>query len=216
MRLSKGGIDFISKWEGRENEVYKDVAGYPTIGVGHLLTHEELQSGKIMINNQPFRYGSGLQNEQVDALLLQDTDIAQQAVNKYVHASLSQPRFDMLTSLCFNIGVGAFKRSTLVRVLNRGNVDDVPTQLLRWVYSGGKKVQGLINRRTEAAKIWKGELEQIAKYYPSDTKEQEVRLANVDHVVSPGDRILVSFPYTTKVYEGPNGQAQILIERVEV
>ena len=124
MRLSKGGIDFISKWEGRENEVYKDVAGYPTIGVGHLLTHEELQSGKIMINNQPFRYGSGLQNEQVDALLLQDTDIAQQAVNKYVHASLSQPRFDMLTSLCFNIGVGAFKRSTLVRVLNRGNVDD--------------------------------------------------------------------------------------------
>ena len=101
-------------------------------------------------------------------------------------------------------------------MLNRGNNDDVPKQLLRWVYSGGKKVQGLINRRTEAAKIWKGELEQIAKYYPSDTKEQEVRLANVDHVVSPGDRILVSFPYTTKVYEGPNGQAQILIERVEV
>lgn len=213
MKLSKGGIDFISRWEGRKNEVYKDVAGYPTIGVGHLLTNEELQSGKIMINNQPFRYGSGLQNEQVDALLLQDTTIAQQAVAKYVSAELSQHQFDMLVSLCLNIGVGAFKRSTLVRVLNRGHVDDVPNQMLRWVYSGGKKIPGLINRRTEAAKIWKGDIVTLARYYPSGEKQQPE--TGVEYVINPGDRIIVRFPYTTKVYEAPTGEAQLTFERAK-
>ena len=65
MQMSKKGLDLLAQWEGIELKMYKDVAGLPTIGVGHLLTQDELSSGKILIQDKVARYADGLTKNQV-------------------------------------------------------------------------------------------------------------------------------------------------------
>jgi lysozyme len=58
----------------------------------------------------------------------------------------------------FNIGIHGFLSSTLFRLLNTGDYDSVPEQLMKWVHGGGGKVlPGLVNRREHEIKLWKGE-----------------------------------------------------------
>ena len=51
----------------------------------------------------------------------------------------------------FNLGSGALQRSTLRRKVNREEHDDVPAQFKRWVWAGGKRLKGLVRRRSEEA-----------------------------------------------------------------
>lgn len=154
MQISANGLELLEQWEGFKPNVYKDSAGLPTIGVGHLLTKSELSSGKIVINGTSVPYSGGLTNQQVLDLLSQDVNPAGQAVNNNVKVTLNQNQFDALVSFTFNVGVGAFTSSTLLKVLNQGQYDQVPTQLLRWTRSGGQVVQGLVNRRQNEIKLW--------------------------------------------------------------
>ena len=57
-------------------------------------------------------------------------------------------------SFVFNIGPTAFRKSTLLRLLNEGKPEEVPAQLKRWNKAGGKTVQGLINRREAESGLW--------------------------------------------------------------
>ena len=152
--MSSRGLEKLIEWEGFKTEVYKDSAGLPTIGVGHLLTKDELRSGKISIGGKDVKYADGLTENQVTALLQQDIVSRETAVRNLVRVPLSQNQFDALVSFVFNIGRQAFQNSTLLRVLNDGRYQEVPDQLDRWVYSGGKKVDGLINRRRNEIALW--------------------------------------------------------------
>ena len=154
MQMSTNGLELLEQWEGFKAKVYKDSAGLPTIGVGHLLTKSELSSGKIVINGTSVDYTGGLTNPQVTDLLSQDVAPASKAVNTSVKVALNQNQFDALVSFTFNVGVGAFNSSTLVKVLNQGQYNQVPTQLLRWTRAGGKVVQGLVNRRQNEINLW--------------------------------------------------------------
>lgn len=69
------------------------------------------------------------------------------AVNQAVVVNLSQNQFDALVSLSYNIGMTAFKNSTLLRDLNAADYQKAADQFDVWIYAKGKKVQGLINRR---------------------------------------------------------------------
>ena len=158
MKLSDKGKRLLAQWEGTRLRLYKDSAGLPTIGVGHLLTKSELSSGKIIINGVTVRYANGLSKQQALDLLGQDVKFAEQAVNSGVKVLLNQDQFDALVSFTFNVGAGAFTGSTLLKLLNQGRYDQVPTQLLRWVRAGGRVVQGLINRRNNEIRLWRGEL----------------------------------------------------------
>ena len=158
MQMSENGLTLLTQWEGFKLTVYKDSAGLPTIGVGHLLTKSELSSGKITINGVPVDYTDGLTEQQVTDLLGQDVEPASAAVNSGVKVPLDQNQFDALVSFTFNVGVGAFTGSTLLKLLNQKQYDQVPTQLLRWTRAGGKVVQGLVNRRNNEIKLWDGEI----------------------------------------------------------
>jgi lysozyme len=158
MQMSPHGLELLEQWEGFKLTVYKDSAGLPTIGVGHLLTKSELSSGKITINGVPVSYANGLTEQQVTDLLGQDVRPAASAVNSNVKVDLNQNQFDALVSFTFNVGVGAFTGSTLLKVLNQGQYDQVPTQLLRWTRAGGQVVQGLVNRRNNEIKLWNGQI----------------------------------------------------------
>lgn len=158
MQMSEHGLDLIKQWEGFKPDVYKDSAGLPTIGVGHLITKSEQSSGNIVIGGVPVQYANGLTDQQVLDLLSQDVQPAEQAVNNGVKVALDQNQFDALVSFTFNVGVGAFTGSTLLKVLNQSQYDGVPDQLRRWNKAGGKVVQGLVNRRENEVKLWNGQI----------------------------------------------------------
>lgn len=156
MEMSENGRSFLTNWEGKMRQIYRDSAGLLTIGVGHLLTRDEITSGKIMIAGVPVKYANGLTDQQIDKLLEQDLPWAESAVNTYIDVELNQNQFDALCSFCFNIGKQAFFSSTLRKVLNQGRYDLVPEQLARWNRAGGKVLQGLINRRNNEIELFNG------------------------------------------------------------
>jgi len=158
MEMSEHGLELLKLWEGFELNVYKDSAGLPTIGVGHLITKSEQASGDITISGVPVPYADGLTDDQVLDLLSQDVRPCEQTVNNGVKVALNQDQVDALVSFTFNVGGGNFNSSTLLKVLNQGQYDQVPDQLRRWNKAGGKVVQGLVNRRENEIKLWNGEI----------------------------------------------------------
>ena len=158
MQMSENGKKLLAQWEGIEEKAYKDSVGKLTIGVGHLILPDELSSGKITIQGQAVSYANGLTNEQVFDLLAQDLVRFEEGVNNLVTVSLTQNQFDALVSFSFNLGVSSLKESTLLKRINAKDFDDVPNQFMRWVKAGGKTVQGLVNRRANEVKLWKGEI----------------------------------------------------------
>jgi GH24 family phage-related lysozyme (muramidase) len=76
------------------------------------------------------------------------------AVERLVTIDLTQPMFDALVLLVFNIGIGAFEKSTLLKVLNQGKLDQVPAQFMRWNKGGGRVLPGLVRRRQAEAALF--------------------------------------------------------------
>ncbi len=141
MRASDNGIALICEYEGFSATVYRDAAGLPTIGYGHLIVAGECFS-------QP------LSETAARPLLRCDVAVAERAVAKFITAPLTQNQYDALVSFTFNLGGGVLQRSTLRRVLNRGEYDAVPREMMRYVWAGGRKLPGLIRRRAAEAGLF--------------------------------------------------------------
>ena len=76
------------------------------------------------------------------------------AVNNAVTVPLNQNQFDALVSLTYNIGPSAFSKSTLVKKLNAGDIRGAAEQFDVWVNAGGKRMQGLVNRRAKENEVF--------------------------------------------------------------
>ncbi|MFH4317138.1 lysozyme, partial [Acinetobacter baumannii] len=68
-------------------------------------------------------------------------------VQALVHVSLSDRQVAALTSFAYNVGLGAFARSTLLKKLNAGDVRGAADEFLRWTRVGNRTVRGLVARR---------------------------------------------------------------------
>lgn len=139
-RINAEGLAHIKRWEGLKLEAYRDVGGVWTIGYGSTGSH--------------VHEGMTISKAQAEALLRADLERFEDAVDRLVKVPLSDERFAALVSLAYNIGVGAFQRSTLLKVLNAGRYDDVPAQIMRWNRVGKKVVDGLTNRRAAECGLW--------------------------------------------------------------
>lgn len=73
-------------------------------------------------------------------------------VKAMVTIPLSADSFGALVSLGYNIGTGGLKRSTLLKRVNAGRFDEVPSQFLRWQYANGRVFKGLTRRRRAESK----------------------------------------------------------------
>ncbi|MGB8028159.1 MAG: lysozyme [Terracidiphilus sp.] len=141
MQLSAEGLDLIRRSEGFRDHVYRDVAGFPTIGYGHLVKPGE-------------SFSNGLTESEAVALLASDVQGAEQAVARLVKVALTQGQFDALVDFCFNLGAGRLAGSTLLRELNAGHHDTAAQQLLSWDHAGGVVNVGLKARREAEMKLW--------------------------------------------------------------
>jgi GH24 family phage-related lysozyme (muramidase) len=141
--ISKTGLDVIKRFEGFSPTVYICPAGYPTIGYGHLVKPHERE-----------RFARGITAEQAETLLRQDVQTAERAVLRLITVPLTDGQFDALVSFTFNLGAGALQRSTLRRRVNCGDHAAVPAEFGKWVWAGGRKLQGLVRRRGEETSIY--------------------------------------------------------------
>ncbi|MFU2113656.1 lysozyme [[Pasteurella] aerogenes] len=137
MKISERGINFIKSEEGERLTAYQDIVGVWTIGVGH--------TGYV--DNKPVSKGMKISQDKSRELLLKDLRRFEKTVNDSVKVPLKQNQYDALVSLAFNIGEGAFARSTLVRKLNALDYQGASVQFLVWKNAGGRVSKGLLNRR---------------------------------------------------------------------
>lgn len=142
-RVSRKGLELIARFEGFSAKPYNDASRPPnaTVGYGHLI-----HLGPVTDADREL-WGT-ISREHALELLRLDTATAAAAVCQVKPRIRSQARFDALTSLVFNIGVGNFGRSTLLRRLNSGPLRrGAADQFLRWDRAGGRELLGLKNRR---------------------------------------------------------------------
>lgn len=142
MNISQKGIDLIKKFEGCSLSTYKCPAGILTIGYGH--TGSDVHAGQRITQ------------EEAERLLRSDLTIHCNNVSKLVIVPLTQYQFDALVSFEYNIGYGAFKNSTLLKLLNDGKYINASEQFERWKYAGGKVLAGLVRRRQAEKNLFLG------------------------------------------------------------
>lgn len=133
-RMSVEGTRFLAAWEGLRTEVYLDVAGYPTIGVGHLIVDGE-------------DFSKGITERQALELLSEDLKVYEEAVSRNVLVNLQVHESDALISWTFNLGEPNLRRSTMLKRINEGLFESAAAELLRWNKAGGVVVNGLARRR---------------------------------------------------------------------
>lgn len=143
-KISKEGLALIKKWEGLRLSAYEDCVGVWTIGYGHTNAvgapnvHKDMQ----------------ITEEEAEKILCQDLQQFEHVVEQTVTVPLSDEQFAALVSFSYNVGTKAFRNSTLLKKLNKGNYEAVPTELQKWTRVGGKRLRGLVNRRAAEAGLW--------------------------------------------------------------
>jgi lysozyme len=123
----------VAMWEGTEYTPYRDVVGVLTVCNGY--TGPDIVPGKT--------YGKA----ECDLLLKKELTEHGLGVLKCTQVPLNQNQYDAFASFAYNVGVGAYCKSTLVKKLNAGDYTGACNELLRWNKAGGKVYRGLTRRR---------------------------------------------------------------------
>ncbi|CAI1079295.1 Phage-related lysozyme (muraminidase) [Serratia entomophila] len=132
MIIDVNGLKLIKHFEGLRLRAYQCSANVWSIGYGHTAG---VGPDDVITEGQAISF------------LRQDVAESERAVNQYVHVPLTQNQFDALVSFVFNLGVGNFRTSTLLKKLNAGDYDGAAQEFGRWIHAGGKALPGLVRRR---------------------------------------------------------------------
>ena len=154
--LSEEGLEDIAGKEGFVAFVYLDgeepgvaikdrKTGRPTVGFGHLLTEAEIAQKQ---------WATGITRDAAKDLFRRDLSRFESDINERVTVRLNQNQYDALVSLVFNIGTGAFSRSTLLKKLNAGDFAGAAEQFGVWRVANGKVDKRLVKRRAEEASLF--------------------------------------------------------------
>jgi len=144
-KTSDKGVALIKAHEGLRLNAYLCPAKVWTIGYGHTSAAGE---PKVV-------QGMRITRAEAETILRRDLATFERGVNRLVKVALTQNQFDALVSFAFNVGLGAFERSTLLKKLNAGRYKDVPAELMKWTKGGGRELPGLVNRRRDEAGLWR-------------------------------------------------------------
>lgn len=139
MRASEQCREAVKEFEGLKLKSYRCTAGVLTIGYGH--THG-VKAGQCVTVSQ------------AESLLTADIRPIERYLNS-LGIRFTQGQFDALTDFCFNLGIGALKGSTLMKlIILKSDEELIQAEFGKWVYCKGKKMRGLIKRRAWEARRW--------------------------------------------------------------
>lgn len=135
MRISLKGINLIKRFEGLRLNAYQDVIGVWTIGYGHV--------------GPEAHPGATITDDEATDLLHVDLRKFEDGINERVKVQLTQNQFDAVVSFCYNVGLGNFYKSTMLKAINAQSFTVAAMQFPLWANAGGKKVPTLVKRRAE-------------------------------------------------------------------
>lgn len=137
IRSTERGLAIMGNAEGCVRVPYKCPADIWTYGIGTAESSgEKIQQGKIYTDKE------------IADSWAKHIKTAEQCVNRYANGDkLPQGAFEAATSIAFNVGCGKIKNSTLFNYAKSGNIKAMCEQFPRWIYSNGKVLDGLIDRR---------------------------------------------------------------------
>ena len=146
MKISAMGLELIKEFEGFSANAYLCPAKIPTIGYGNT----------FYANGTKVKLGE--QISKTDALELLEKVVNKDFADKIfplIKVKVSQNQFDAMVSLAYNIGVGNFSKSTLLKKINSSDFDGASNEFLKWNKSGGKELLGLTRRRKREFDLFK-------------------------------------------------------------
>jgi lysozyme len=132
VNISPEGIEFLKQREGLKLSAYLCSGGVWTIGYG---------------TTKGIKQGMTITEQEAEELFQRDLEKFVSAVRDSIHVRISQCQFDALVSFAYNVGVGPFKRSTLLREVNSLRFGAAADEFGRWIYASGGLNGGLVNRR---------------------------------------------------------------------
>lgn len=131
-------LSLIMPWEGKRNDAYLDVAKIPTICYGATRN----------LDGTPVVLGQHATDVQCNAMLLNDAYQHGSGIAQCIKVEVPRESLAAFVSFSYNVGTGAFCRSTLNKKLHAGDLAGACAELMKWTTAGGKVRQGLVNRRT--------------------------------------------------------------------
>jgi len=142
MIVSQIGRALIERNEGLRLDAYQDSVGVWTIGYGD--TGPDVVEGLTITKEEADRRLSNRLANEFGA-----------AVNRAIgSAPTTQPQFDAMVSLCYNIGTGAFGGSTVIRRHVERDYPAAAAAFLLWTKAGGVVLAGLARRREEERALY--------------------------------------------------------------
>lgn len=165
MDICQRGMKMLLEFEGKHKKIsdgrykaYKCPAGVWTIYAG-------LTRG--------VREGMIVTEADGDKMLLKELATYEDAVERLVKVPLNQNQFSALTLFVYNVGIGAFTKSTLLKKLNRGQYQAVPAELSKWVKGGGKTLPGLVRRRAAEGALFVEPMPKVRVPEADDDEDDE-------------------------------------------
>ncbi|MDD2725639.1 MAG: glycoside hydrolase family protein [Methylovulum sp.] len=144
-QINEDGLNLVKEFEGLRLDAYRCPAGVWTIGYGHTLG---------------VKPGAKISEDKAEHTLAQDLAESGAQVEKCVKVKLNDNQHAALASFVFNAGIGSLTVSTLLKRLNAGDYQCVPSELAKWVKASdpktGQKIAlpGLVKRRAAEAVLW--------------------------------------------------------------
>jgi lysozyme len=129
---------FTAQHEGLRLAAYLDPVGVPTICYG---------------DTEGVHLGQKKTKEECDTLFEARLGFFAYGVDALVGPEMKPETHAALTSFAYNVGLGAFTGSTLLKKLNAGDLPGACNELPRWTYAKGKQLPGLVKRREAERKL---------------------------------------------------------------
>jgi lysozyme len=141
--LSKA-ISIIKEFEGLRLKAYLCSAGVATIGYGTTRYP----------NDWAVELGDECTEQEAEEYLKHDVSIFAHRIEPLIKVKLTDNQFAAILSLVYNIGIGAFTKSTLLKALNSGDTLKAADEFLKWNKASGLVVKGLVNRRAKERELF--------------------------------------------------------------
>lgn len=137
-------VNLIKKWEGFKNKpyqvIYNGKKDVPTIGYGSTFY---LDGKKVTMKDKMITEATA--SEMLSVIV---NDFATKMV-PYIKVKLNQNQFDSLVCFSYNVGLGNFIKSTLLKKVNKSDFIGAGSEFLKWNKCKGEVVAGLTNRRKD-------------------------------------------------------------------
>ena len=144
-KLDIEGVKILEQLEGLKLKAYKCSAGVWTIGLGNTFYEDGTK----------VKQGDSITKIQAYSLFELIAVNFEKSINENVKVKINQNQFNALFCFVYNVGISAFKNSTLLRILNvNPNDGNIAKQFLRWNKIAGVDSKGLTNRRIKESALY--------------------------------------------------------------